>query len=566
MHTLDWLIIGVAMVGIVVYGVLRGRGSKDIQGYLLSDRSMRWSTIALSIMATQASAITFLSTPGQAYDDGMRFVQMYLGLPIAMVVLAAVVVPLYHRLKVYTAYEFLEDRFDLKTRGIAAAFFLFQRGLAAGLTIVAPAIILSVILGWNLTTTNVAVGALVIVYTAAGGTKAVARTQFQQMVVITIGMVAAFVVVLARLPEGVGLVDATRVAGALGRLNAIDLSFDPTNRYNIWSGVIGGFFLAMSYFGTDQSQVQRYLTGRSVTQSRLGLLFNGLAKVPMQFSILFLGAMVFVFYQFVQPPVFFNPVAVERVQQGPEAGRFAALEERYAETFEEKRRRVEGYVAAERQDDPAAVARARGEMLEADAALSEIRGEAIELLVAGDPELDPSDTNYVFLTFVTRYLPVGLVGLLIAAILFASMSSTSAELNALASTTVVDVYRRVVRKEASDRHYLVVSKLATVAWGIYAILFAQYVSKLGSLVEAVNILGSVFYGPILGIFLLAFFTRRIGGTATFVAAALAEVGVVLCFRYTEVAYLWYNVIGCLLVMGIAFLLNPFFPDGRRAQA
>jgi len=559
MRTIDWWVLGVAMISIVVYGVWKGRGSKNIEGYLLSDRNMRWYTIALSIMATQASAITFLSTPGQAYADGMRFVQVYLGLPIAMVILSITAVPIFHRLKVYTAYEYLETRFDLKTRSLAAFLFLVQRGLAAGLTIYAPALIFSVILGWDLTLTNVAVGVLVIIYTSSGGTRAVSWTQFQQMFVIFIGMMAAFFMVLHLLPDGVGLVDATRVAGTLGRLNAIDFTFDLNNRYNFWSGILGGLFLSLSYFGTDQSQVQRYLTGRSVGQSRLGLLFNGLIKVPMQFFILFLGAMVFVFYQFTAPPIFFNPVAVEEVRTTEGAAEFRDLEVSYLAAFEVKRAEAVDLVAAERAGDPGEIELAKAELLAADEEAGAIRDRAIGVLESHVPGVDPSDANYVFLTFVTQYLPAGLVGLLIAAILFASMSSTSSELNALASTTIVDVYRRVLKRDASDRHYLLASKLTTVVWGVFAIAFAEWASRLGTLVEAVNILGSIFYGTILGIFLVAFYTRRISGTATFLAALVAQVAVILLFVMTEISFLWYNLIGCVLVMAIAALIHPWLP-------
>ena len=436
--------------------------------------------------------------------------RLYLGLPIAMVILSITAVPIFHRLKVFTAYEYLEGRFDLKTRSIAALLFLTQRGLAAGLTIYAPALVLSLILGWNLTYTNVAVGVMVIIYTTLGGTKAVSWTQFHQMLVITFGMAAAFVTAIVLLPEGVGMFDAATIAGTMGRLNAIELDFDPTSRYNIWSGLIGGLFLMLSYFGTDQSQVQRYLTGSSVAQSRIALLFNGLVKVPMQFLILFLGAMVFAFYQFVAPPIFFNPEEIAAIEESAYAEDFSRLESEYAAAHELKLTEVGDFLEARESGDPERVEAARASLLAADEEMTAVRGEAIDLMVANDPDTDPSDTNYVFLTFVVTYLPAGLVGLLIAAILFASMSSTSSELNALASTTVVDVYKRLFRKDASERHYVLVSKLATVFWGLYAIWFAEFASRLGTLVEAVNILGSLFYGTILGIFLMAFYSKRVG--------------------------------------------------------
>jgi Na+/proline symporter len=564
MSSLDWLVLAAAIAAVVVYGVWKGRASRNMDGYLVSDRSMPWYGVALSIMATQASAITFLSTPGQGYADGMRFVQIYLGLPIAMVILSITAVPLYHRLKVYTAYELLESRFDLKTRCLAAFLFLTQRGLAAGLTIFAPSLILSTILGWNLFWTNLALGAFVVIYTAAGGSRAVDWTHVHQMLVIFFGLFVAFGMVVSLLPDGVSLLDATRVAGSAGRLNAIDYSFDIRSRYNIWSGLIGGLFLSLSYFGTDQSQVQRYLSGRSVTQSRLGLLVNGMAKVPMQFFILFLGAMVFAFYQFVEPPMFFNRVQTEAVERSAEAPAWRALEARHAVAFSEKREEVEGLLRAMRAGDEAAERDARDRVEAADDRMNDVRVEAIELLHRRDPAMDPSDTNFVFLRFIIDYLPQGVVGLLIVMVFFASMNSTSSELNALASTTVVDIYRRLIRSDATDRHYVFVAKLATVLWGAFAIGFAQYASRLGTLVEAVNILGSIFYGTILGIFLLAFYARRVSGTATFAAALVAEAVVVFCFFRLEISYLWYNLLGCAVVCVLAPVLDLFLR--RRAPA
>ena len=557
MKPVDWAILVLSVVGIVIYGVWKGRGSKDLEGYLMADRSLPWYAVALSVMATQASAITFLSAPGQTFVDGMRYVQTYLGLPIAMVILSMTAIPLYHRLRVFTAYEFLESRFDLKTRSLAAGLFLIQRGVAAGLTIFAPALILSAILGWSLTLTNIGVGTVVIIYTALGGSRAVSWTQFYQMLVITFGMIAAFFMVLYLLPKDVSLLDATHVAGAMGRLNVIDLNFDLTSRYNIWSGFIGGCFLALSYFGTDQSQVQRYITARSVGQSRRGLLFNGLMKIPMQFFMFFLGAMVFVFYLYNPPPIFFNEGQVEntRAVAGSE---LTALESQYEEAFEVRRKEVDGLLAAMTRGDTAAETVARGRVAGADEEMSRIRSEAVGVMQRHDPGMDPSDTNYVFLAFIVGYLPTGLVGLLIAAILFASMSSTSSELNALTSTTVIDIYKRLLKKEASDRHYLWVSKILTVLWGIWAITTAQFASRLGSLIEAVNILGSLFYGTILGIFLLAFYFRKTPGTAVFLGAIFAETAVLILFQFAEIAWLWWNVIGCGLCVGMALLLGLFW--------
>ncbi|HEX2463370.1 MAG TPA: sodium:solute symporter, partial [Thermoanaerobaculia bacterium] len=508
----------------------------------------------------------FLSTPGQAYADGMRFVQIYLGLPIAMVILSITAVPLYHRLKVYTAYEFLESRFDLKTRCLAAFLFLTQRGLAAGLTIFAPSLILSTILGWNLVWTNLALGLFVVIYTTAGGSRAVDWTHVHQMIVIFCGLFVALAMVIWRLPEGVSMVDATRVAGSAGRLNAIDYNFDLQSRYNIWSGLIGGLFLSLSYFGTDQSQVQRYLSGSSVKQSRLGLLTNGMAKVPMQFFILFLGAMVFAFYQFNEPPLFFNSVKTEAIENSPDAEAWRALEERHSAAFAAKRDEIGGLLEAMRSGDEAAEQASRVRVEAAADRMTDVRAEAVELMHRRDPKLDPNDTNYVFLRFVIDYLPQGVVGLLIVMVFFASMNSTSSELNALASTTVVDIYRRLVRPQASDRHYVFVAKLATVMWGAFAIGFAQYASRLGTLVEAVNILGSIFYGTILGIFLLAFYARGLSGTATFVAALVAEAAVILCFLRTEISFLWYNVVGCVVVVAVAPILELILRRRRRAAA
>jgi Na+/proline symporter len=564
MSPLDWTVLALAIAAVVIYGVWKGRASRDMNGYLVADRTLPWYGVALSVMATQASAITFLSTPGQAYADGMRFVQIYLGLPIAMVILSITAVPLYHRLKVYTAYEFLESRFDLKTRCLAAFLFLTQRGLAAGLTIFAPSLILSTILGWSLFWTNLALGLFVVIYTAAGGSRAVDWTHVHQMIVIFCGLFVAFGMVVWLLPDGVSLADATRVAGNAGRLNAIDYDFDIHSRYNFWSGLIGGLFLSLSYFGTDQSQVQRYLSGRSVTQSRLGLLTNGMAKVPMQFFILFLGAMVFAFYQFTEPPLFFNRVQTDAIENSPDAADWRALEERHSAAFAVKRAEIDGLIEAMRSDDESAERAARERVEAATERMAGVRADAVELLRSRDPKLDSNDTNYVFLRFVIDFLPQGVVGLLIVMVFFASMNSTSSELKALASTTVVDIYRRLLRPGASDRHYVFVAKLATVLWGAFAIGFAQYASRLGTLVEAVNILGSIFYGTILGIFLLAFYAKGLSGTATFLAALVAEAAVIACFVMTEISFLWYNVVGCVVVVAVAPAIEPIVRRRRRA--
>lgn len=555
MRPLDWLVLAGSLVFIVLYGLWKGRRARDLDGFLVANREMRWPTVALAIMATQASAITFLSTPGQAYADGMRFVQFYFGLPVAMVVLCVSAVAIFHRLKVYTAYEYLEGRFDLKTRTLAGLLFLIQRGLACGLTIYAPSLILSTLMGWNIYWTNFVIGSLVVSYTATGGTKAVNHTNFQQMLIILIGMGAAFVVLIASLPADVSFGDAVYVAGKMGRLNAIDFSFDWANRYNFWSGLIGGFFLALSYFGTDQSQVQRYLAGQSVAQSRLGLLFNGLVKVPMQFFILFVGAMVFAFYQFVTPPLLFNSVAVERLRNGPAASEFSLLESEYQQVSAAKEREVRSLVSARQGGDRDALSASERRLDQLTTRAGQIRQQTFAALQRVNPKAESSDTNYVFLHFVLRYLPAGLLGLVLAAVFAASMSSTAAELNALASTTVVDVYRRLLRPTATERHYVLFSKMATVFWGVFAIGFANYATRLGTLVEAVNILGSLFYGTILGIFLLAFYFKRVRGTAAFIAAILGELLVIYCFRYTTISFLWYNVVGCLAVIAAGLMLS-----------
>ena len=566
MSGLDWGILVGSWVLVVGYGVWKGRGSRDAESYLLSNRDMRWYTICLSMMATQASAITFLSTPGQAYADGMRFVQFYFGLPVAMVVLSVTAVPIFHRLKVYTAYEYLEGRFDLKTRALAAFLFLVQRGLACGLTIFAPAMVLSVLLGWNLHLTIALIGALVLVYTVSGGTRAVAWAQSYQMLIIAGGMLVAGTVVVLRLPPGVSFGDALHVAGALDRLKAVDFSFDLSNRYNLWSGLLGGFFLQLAYFGTDQSQVQRYLTGRSVAQSRLGLLANGLVKVPMQFLILLLGAMVFVFYQFVAPPVFFNPVPVAQVRSGPLAGEYRQAELAYAQACAERSGRVQALLDARRGGDPAREAAARSALRQAEATAAGAREQAVGILKRANPGTNPSDTNYVFLTYVLTFLPAGLVGLVLAAVFAASMSSSSGELNALASATTVDVWRRLLGG-GDGRREVWVSRLATFLWGCFAVFFAEYASRLGTLVEAVNILGSLFYGTILGIFLVAFYCKRVRGGAAFWAALIAEAGVLACFFFTDISFLWYNVVGCVLVVALSFVFHALSgePSGRTSN-
>jgi SSS family transporter len=565
MSAFDWIVLCSFILFVVVYGVWKTRGSKNVNEYLLANKSTPWYTVALSIMATQASAITFLSTPGQAYVDGMRFVQFYLGLPIAMIILSITAVPIYHKLNVYTAYEYLETRFDLKNRTLGALLFLTQRGLAAGFTIFAPSIILSVLLGWDIYVTNLIIGTLVIIYTASGGTKAVNKTHFQQMIIIMFGMTAAFFMIYKLLPEDISVVDAAYVAGKMGKLNAIDFSFNLNDRYTFWSGIIGGTFLMLSYFGTDQSQVQRYLSGSSISQSRIALIMNGIVKVPMQFFILFIGAMVFAFYQFVTPPVYFNPVEEQNVKESVYAEQYNQLENEHKELFAERNRDLRGMLDAIDNDDEKKIAEYEKELDASKQKQKEIRETAVGLIKKADPNSDGNDTNYIFLNFVVNFLPIGLVGLVLAAILSASMSSTSAELNALASTTVIDVYKRLIKKDASDEHYLKVSKLATVFWGAYAIFFAMFANRLGSLIEAVNILGSLVYGTILGIFLVAFYIKKVGGTATFISALIAEAVVIIMFAFTSIPFLWFNVIGCMLVVILSYLMNPFLGKNIKGE-
>jgi Na+/proline symporter len=540
---------------VVIYGIWKTRGTKDIDGYIRAGRKTPWYIVTLSIMATQASAITFLSTPGQAYVDGMRFVQFYLGLPIAMILLSITAVPIYHKLNIYTAYEYLEKRFDLKNRILGSVLFLIQRGLGAGFTILAPSLIISIILGWNIDFTIIITGSLVILYTTIGGSNAVNKTHIQQMIIIMFGMFAVFFMIFKLMPPGISVMDAAHIAGKMGKLNAIDFSFDLNDRYTFWSGIIGGTFLMLSYFGTDQSQVQRYLAGSSITQSRIGLLANGIVKIPMQFFILFTGAMVFVFYQFVTPPLFFNSVESAKIKNSQYAAEYKQLESDYHKVTLEKRENINGLLSAINSDENNYVNENTDKLLDTHKEGIKIRNNAIALIKKADPGVDINDTNYIFLNFVIHYLPVGLIGLILAAIFSASMSSTSAELNALASTSVIDIYKRLYKTNGNDKHYLIVSKIATVFWGIYAISFALFANRLGSLIEAVNILGSLFYGTILGIFLIAFYLKWIKGTATFIAALIAEAVVIFCYIFTQIPFLWFNLIGCILAILLSIIFN-----------
>ncbi len=553
----DWIVLALTLFAIVAYGIWKSGSNKNIDQFLMGNRSLPWYHVGFSVMATQASAITFLSAPGQAYSDGMRFVQFYFGLPLAMIVLCVTFVPMFHRLKVYTAYEFLEQRFDLKTRALTSFLFLVLRSLSTGVAIYAPSIILSTILNINTVYTTLFIGGLVIFYTVYGGSKAVSYTQLLQMSIIFAGMFLAGILVVSFLPQGVGFTHAIKMAGKLGRMNVIDWKFDWDNRYNVWSGLIGGFFLQLSYFGTDQSQVGRYLTGSSVGQSRLGLIMNGLIKIPMQFLILLIGVLVFAFYQFNRPPMFFNNYEVDNVQRGSYAQQYKQLDAQYTQAFEQRKTKTTQLIKAFDTKDQTQINQAQAALKTADQQAKDIRRQAVDVLKKSNPGADDNDTNYVFLTFVKQYLPKGLVGLLIAIIFLASMGSTASALNSLASTTVVDIYKRTINKTASDKNYLNASRLATVFWGVVCVIMALYASKLGNLLEAVNQLGSYIYGTLLGVFVVAFYMKRINGTSVFIAAIISEATILYLGISKTVAYLWLNPIGCFLVMIVAYLLNKF---------
>ncbi|HEY3442905.1 MAG TPA: sodium:solute symporter [Paludibaculum sp.] len=548
MRTADWVVLFGTLIGAVLYGLWRGYGSKTTHQYLLASKTMPWYAMALSIMATQASAITFISTTGQSYVDGMRFVQMYLGLPLAMIAIAAFAVPRFHTSGVYTAYEYLEKRFDARTRALVAVIFLLSRGLAVGVALSAPAVVLTVIIGLPAQFTTVIMGVLVIAYTVTGGIAAVTWTDFAQMLIMTAGLFAALFTALWMLPAGVTFGDAVTLAGAAGKLNPAVWSFSFKDQYNVWSGVIGGMFLSLAYFGCDQSQVQRYLTGRDITQSRLSLLFNAIAKIPMQFFILFIGAMVFVFYVYEKPPVIFHARALHTIEREAD---FPRVQAKFDQAFETRR-------AAARAHDLRAFQAAQKN-------LDDARKDA--LLISGRATVDhvSLDTNYVFLSFVTNYLPVGVVGLIIAVIFGAAMSTISGEVNSLATVSVIDIYRRFVRPDQTDTHYLSASKWLTGFWGLYAIVTAYYAQNLGSLVEAVNKLGSLFYGSMLGIFVLAFFFPKVRGPAAFVAVLVGEAAVFTLWSLTNVAFLWYNVLGCLVVIATGLLISAVTPAPELAE-
>ncbi len=552
MTALDWVVLFAWLATLVSYGLYRGRGSTTVNQFLLAGKTMPWYAMGLSIMATQATAITFISTTAQGYVDGMRFVQFYFGLPIAMVILCATAVPIFHRAKVYTAYEYLEKRFDPKTRALVTVIFLISRGLQCGVALSAPAICLSIILGWPFEVTLGMMGGLVILYTTSGGIKAVTWADVPQMFVILGALVMSLIVAVRLLPADVSFLDAIRIAGAAGKINIVTTKFDWNDRYNLWSGIIGGSFLFLAYFGTDQSQVQRYLTGKSIGQSRLSLLLNAVAKVPMQAFILFIGAMVFVFYLFERPPLVFHPDEMRRVEQSDQYSRLAT---KYDQAFDQRRA-----AAREIKDAPDSAARS--------VAVTKFRDAQKEFDAAHTEATDVGkehDTNYIFLSFVTHYLPRGAVGLVLAVIFTAAMSASSGEINSLATVSIIDVYRRHFRPDRldaagapdlnNDRHYLIASRIATVFWGLYAISFATFARSFGALIETVNLVGSLFYGTMLGVFVLAFFVKRVNGSAAFVGVVVGQIAIFATAGFTHIAYLWYNAIGCLVVIAVALAVS-----------
>jgi SSS family transporter len=556
MNNFDWIVLFSTLAVIVVYGTWKTRGSNNMQSYLLGNKSMPWWTVCISIMATQASAITFLSTPGQAYEDGMRFLQFYFGLPLAMVILGITAVPLYHKLKVYTAYEYLESRFDLKVRTLGALFFLLLRGLSVGITIYAPSLILSTILHWNISLTTVLIGSLVMIYTISGGTRAVSITQKYQLTIIMAGMLLTGFIAYSRLPGNISFSDTFALAGEMGKLNLINLSFNLTDRYNIWSGLIGGLFLFLSYFGADQSQVGRYLAGSSVTESRLGLIFNGLLKIPMQFVILYIGILVFVFYQFYQAPLIHNANLQLQAMENPAvASTFQGLQKEYDEVFYARKKVVGNLAVAIEKDDQVSISTARQELSRLQEAEKVIRATAKKEVATALPGANTQDRDYVFINFVVTYLPHGIIGLLMAIVFSAAMSSTASELNSLASTTAVDIYKRSWVPKATEQHYVKASKWFTALWAVFAMVFASLANQAENLIQFVNILGSLFYGTILGLFLCAFYIRYIKSNAVFFGGIVAECIILYLyfFKRNDVAFLLYNIIGCVAVIVFALL-------------
>lgn len=566
MQLFDWIVLIVTLLFIVGYGSWKTKGSKNVEDFILGNNETPWYTVGLSVMATQASAITFLSTPGQAYHDGMGFVQFYFGLPIAMVVICLTFIPLYHKNKVFTAYEFLEKRFDVQTRSLAAILFLIQRGLGTGLTIYAPAIILSALLGWNLTGMNIIIGVLVIIYTFSGGTKAVNVTQKQQMFVIMSGMFITFFLILHYLPNDMTFTSALHIAGANDKMNIVDFSFDPEEKYTIWSGITGGFFLALAYFGTDQSQVGRYLSGKSVKESQMGLIMNGLLKVPMQFFILLTGVMVFVFFQFNPVPLNFNPNNKIVIEKSAYKEEYHVLEKKLDKLSEDKKVINLLYIDQLNQDYDNPIL--RKELVNLSNKEKDLRDRAKEIISRADSNSETNDKDYVFFHFILHYLPKGLIGLLLAVILSAAMSSTASGLNALASTTAIDIYKRNLKTEKSEKHYLNATKFFTLFWGVIAILFACVGTLFENLIQLVNIIGSIFYGTVLGIFLVGFYIKRVQAKSMFISACISQFVIIIIYYFMvykqeKLGYLWLNFIGAILTIGLALILQLLFFKGDK---
>lgn len=565
MQQLDWIVLSVTLLFIVSYGVWKTQGkAKNVEEYILDNNETPWWTVGLSVMATQASAITFLSTPGQAYHDGIGFVQFYFGLPIAMVVICITFIPIYHKLKVYTAYEYLEQRFDLKTRSLASILFLIQRGLGTGLTIYAPSIILSSLLGWNLTHLNIFIGSLVIIYTYSGGTKAVNVTQKQQMFVIMLGMFVTFFLLLHLMPNDMTFGNALHIAGANDKMNIVDFSFDPETRYTFWSGITGGFFLALSYFGTDQSQVGRYLSGKSVRESQMGLIMNGFLKVPMQFFILLIGVLVFVFFQFNSAPLNFNPNNKIAIEKSAYKEEYALLEKKLLDLSEEKKEFNLLYIDHLNQNYDNSILRKK--LIALSSKENDLRDQAKEIIQKADPKAETNDKDYVFIHFILSYLPKGLIGLLLAVILSAAMSSTASGINALASTTAIDIYKRTINSTKSEKHYVNASKLFTVLWGVIAISFACIATLFENLIQLVNIIGSIFYGTVLGIFLVGFYFKNVKAKGVFWAAVVSQLTIFYIYYLDIVSFLWLNFIGAIITILLSLLLQSFVQNEEKKIA
>ncbi len=556
MQTLDWIVLVGTLALVVIYGIWKSRDVHSSENFLAGTHNLPWWTIGLSIMATQASAITFLSTPGQGFSDGMQFVQYYFGMPIAMIFLCIFVLPVYYKLRVTTAYEYLEQRFDLRMRTLTAGLFLIQRGMAAAISIYAPSIILSAVFGWNLVLTNFIMCVFVVIYTTSGGSEAVSRTQELQMTIMLAGLVLAFFLVLQKLPAGVGLSEAWQIAGTTGKTQVLDWSFHWEDRYNVWSGILGATFLFLSYFGTDQSQVGRYLSGKSLKESRFGLLFNGFVKIPMQFLVLSVGVMVFVFYQYTNPPLYFNQANRVKVQSTPQEAAFRQLEARADSLFLQKQNVLQTLTTSLQSSDAATMARAREEFLNLESRRGELHDQAEKLVKQAVPEADSKDKDFIFINFILNHIPPGLIGLMLAMIFCASWSTTASEISALTATSVSDIYRRIFVTHRDDHHYFQVSKIATVIWGAIILLFAVYFDLFDNLIQAVNMIGSIFYGTILGIFFTAFFLKSVGSRAVFWAAVLTQAIVAYLFFFvSKDPFLWYNPLGCFLVMGLGWVFQ-----------